>query len=180
MKSVKRIENLVAQERPQSRVDTRLRAAQLLRGTAPELSQRLQSAALDELPHVAASRGIVMSLMALEPERGEALLLTTKDRLVVYNQLVNYWVTRANPLRAASLLRQAAAQGITGLNGFPGIIKAVVSADPMQAVDLFALVLATPGLSTSSAGPPLLAGILSSGLVEAAGSRPDATRGAVR
>jgi hypothetical protein len=73
--SAQRIEKLAAQESPQARVDTRLRTAQLLGSVAPDLSKRFLADALAELPAVVPTRGIVMSLMAVQPDRGEAILV---------------------------------------------------------------------------------------------------------
>jgi hypothetical protein len=108
--SANRVERWAAQESMQARVDTRSRAAQLLSSTDPALAARFRAKALAELPNVVATRRMVISLMALEPERGEKLLLATKDERAAYNLLANYWATRSQPLRAAALVRRAAEQ----------------------------------------------------------------------
>ena len=178
--SARRVEQLAAKEAVQSRVDTRLRAAQLLAATAPDTSKRFLDAALAELGQVTVSRGMVMSLMAVDPERGPALLLASRDKTTACNLLINYWATRAQPGKALSLLRQLAGERVTGLVFNIALVRGLAASDPLEAVGLLELMIANARLFAPPTSVSQAAGIVSMTLTSTARERPDHTRLALR
>jgi peroxiredoxin len=180
LESARRIETLAAKESMQARVDTRLRAAQLLAGPAPDISGRFLKAALADLGQISVSRRIVISLMALDEERGAEHILNSRDKRTAYDLLINYWASRAQAIKAASLLGQAAREGVTAISFNPAFWRGVTAASPVKAVDLVALTLANPKLMVPPTATAQAAGLVSTALTTIARQNPEQARAALR
>jgi hypothetical protein len=123
---------------------------------------------------------MVMSLMAIAPERGPALLLASHDKKTACNLLVNYWATRAQPAKAVALLRQVSGERMIGVAFNAALVRGIAASDPVEAVRLLELMFTNPRLFTPPTAVSQAAGIVSVALATTARERPDQTRLALR
>ena len=111
----RRIEMLSAKESVWPRVDTELRAAELLKDLQPAASGRFRDDAIrlfashKELAPTVAMTG---SLVALAPDRATALVLSHTDRRSPYLALIEYYRLHKQPEAADSVRKMADAEGI--------------------------------------------------------------------
>jgi peroxiredoxin len=181
IRSANRVERLAGKESMQARVDTQLRAAQILADVYPDGSKQFLDRALANLGQITISRGMVMSLMAVASERGRPLLLNTRDKPLAYSLVINYLTSRAQTSSAAGVLRQAAAQSVVGVSvNIVPLMKGVTASDPVEAIDLVGFLFAHPKLLADPLAISQAAGVASAGLASTAAGNPEQARVALR
>ncbi len=111
----RRIELLSAKESLWPRVDTELRAAELLKSVQPAASGRFRDDAIRLFAahnELAPTMTMIGSLTALVPDRATALVLSRANRKAAYQALMTFYRIHNQSDRAAALKKAAEAEGI--------------------------------------------------------------------
>ena len=152
-----RIAQLAEQSPIFGKIDTQIRAAELLMPTDPERAKKFLAAGLDLLrahPEVRRGGAMFASMINLGVPDAEELMLAGKDRVDLYEQMMFYYFSHNQVDRAAGIVEKATREAVA-LNWQP--VKRVLQdwavTEPRKAAALRADVLAV-ALKRTPAGAP--------------------------
>jgi thiol-disulfide isomerase/thioredoxin len=141
---VDRIWELAEREQIESSIDTRLRAAQILMPSEPELAKKFLASGMELLrvhPEVERNRNITACVIAMNVPDGVKVLLAGTDRLEAYNQLLWHLASRGELDRALAVLETGLHEGLAKdfdkFWGFGRVMQPLTSSNPEAAAQLF-------------------------------------------
>jgi peroxiredoxin len=153
----RRIQMLSAKESLWPRVDTELRAAELLKDVQPGLSTRFRDDAIRLFTghqDLAPTTAIVGSLVALAPDRATDIVLSRANRRSSYEDLIAFYLIHNQPTLAVPFAKRAQAEGLRDLAIIRRLAKDLEKTDPVTAAELRAGFASAPNQAPARPAPP--------------------------
>jgi len=173
------MDELVPKESLSNGIETELRAAFMLHDSYPKEAAALLArgkARLAAHPELVPTKWMIASLYSLEPDRAEEIILQ-HPKPAVFRFLVEHYVTRNQPEKAVSLLKQAIRHDGAPFPQVGVALEKLVPIDPMGAAEVYFTMRESPGIASKYALPISRAPVIfSRELALAARKHPGAVR----